>query len=191
MKGEKNMKISFTGHQLKITDDIHNYIHKRAEKIESRFADMQEFNLVLKSERHRYEAEVMVTAPKVLFYAKNNTHELISAFDGAVEKVISQIRKHKERLKDKRHDVPHREVVAQLNPDDSEVPTDIDLAESPVIVPVSDKFAAKPLTLNEAAAELHTSGENLLMFLNSETRQVNLLYQSDDGAYGWVEPSFT
>lgn len=185
------MKVTYSGHHLKITDDLHNYILKRAEKIESRFGEMQEFNVVLKADKHRFEAEVIVTAPRVSFFAKNETHELISALDGAVDKVVSQIRKNKERVKDQRHNAPHREVVAQLNPDASEISDEIDISDPPVIVPASEKFAVKPLTVNEAAAELHTSGESLLMFLNSETRQVNLLYQSDDGAYGWVEPSFT
>ena len=185
------MRITYSGHQLKITDDIHDYILKRAEKIESRFGQMQDFNVILKAEKHRFEAEIIVTAPRVSFYAKNNTHELISAIDGAADKVISQIRKHKERMKDKRHNAPHREVVAQLNPEMPEILADEDSTDTPVIVPVSEKFAVKPLTVSEAAAELHTSGESLLMFLNSETRQVNLLYQSDDGAYGWIEPSFT
>ncbi len=187
------MKITYSGHQLKITDDLHDYILKRAEKIESRFGEMQEFNVYLKAERHRFEAEVKVTAPRVSFFAKNETHELMSALDGAADKVINQIRRYKERIKDKRHNVPHREVVEQLNPDTSEITTDIDTdtTESPVIVPAAEKFAAKPLTVGEAATELHSSGESLLMFLNSETRQVNLLYQSDNGAYGWVEPSFT
>lgn len=184
------MKITYSSHQLKITDDLHDYILKRAEKIESRFGEMQEFNVFLKAEKHRFEAEVKVTAPRVSFYAKNETHELMSALDGAADKVISQIRRYKERVKDRRHNVPHREVVEQLNPDTSEITTDTDTTEEPIIVPAAEKFATKPLTVSEAATELHSSGESLLMFLNSETRQVNLLYQSDNGAYGWVEPSF-
>ena len=184
------MKITYSGQQIKITDDIHDYILKRAEKIESRFGEMQEFNVILKSEKHRFEAEIKVTAPRVSFYAKNETHELITALDGATDKVISQIRRYKERVKDRRHNVPHREVVAQLNPEAADTISDVDSHDDLVIVPAAEKFAVKPLTVSEAATELHTSGETLLMFLNSETRQVNLLYQSDDGAYGWVEPSF-
>ena len=184
------MKITYSGHQLKITDDLHDYILKRAEKIEARFGEIQEFNVLLKAEKHRFEAEVKVTAPRVSFFAKNETHELMSALDAAADKVISQIRRYKERVKDRRHNVPHREVVEQLNPDTTEITTDTDSAEEPIIVPAAEKFAAKPLTVSEAATELHSSGESLLMFLNSETRQVNLLYQSDNGAYGWVEPSF-
>lgn len=185
------MKITYSGQHLKITDDIHDYILKRAEKIESRFGDMQEFNVILKSEKHRFEAEVKVTAPRVSFYAKNETHDLMSALDGAADKVIKQIRRYKERVKDRRHNAPHREVVAQLNPEMLETPVETDTPDAPMIVPASEKFAAKPLTVGEAATELHSSGESLLMFLNSETRQVNLLYQSDNGAFGWVEPSFT
>ena len=185
------MKITYSGQNLKITDDLHDYIIKRAERIESRFSEIQEFNVILKAEKHRFEAEVKVTAPRVSFFANNETHDLMTALDGASDKVIKQIRKYKERVKDKRHDVPHREVVEQLNQDLTDIPVEIDLTDSPVIVPVAEKFAAKPLTVNEAATELHTSGDTLLMFLNSETRQVDLLYQSDNGAYGWVEPSFS
>ena len=185
------MKITYSGHNLKITDDLHDYIIKRAEKIESRFSEMQEFNVVLKTEKHRFEAEVKIIAPRVSFFANNETHDLMSALDGAVDKVIKQIRKYKERVKDKRHDVPHREVVEQLTQEINDIPVELDLTDAPVIVPAAEKFAAKPLTVNEAATELHSSGGTLLMFLNSETRQVNLLYQSDNGAYGWVEPSFT
>lgn len=185
------MKITYSGQHLKITDDIHDYILKRAEKIETRFGDMHEFNVILKSEKHRFEAEVKVTAPRVSFYAKNETHDLMSALDGAIDKVIKQIRRYKERTKDKRHNVPHREVVAQLNPDTTETLMETDSLDAPTIIPASEKFASKPLTVGEAVTELHSSGESLLMFLNSETRQVNLLYQSDNGAFGWVEPSFT
>ena len=185
------MNITYSGHNVKITDDIHRYILKRAQKIEPRFSEMQEFNVILKSEKNRFEAEVKVLAPRASFYAKHKTHKIISALDGALDKVISQIRKHKEKVKDRRHNVPHREVVEKLNPDASEMTVDSDIADPPEIVPASEKFAAKPLTANEAVAELHASGETLLMFLNSDTRQVNLLYRSDDGVYGWVEPSFT
>lgn len=185
------MKVTYSGHNIKITDDLHDYIMKRAEKVESRFSDMQEFNVILRAEKHRFEAEVKIIAPRVSFFANNETHDLMSAFDGASDKVNKQIRKYKERVKDRRQNVPHREVVEKLNQDVTEVSEELDLTDSPVIVPAAEKFAAKPLTVNEAATELHSSGETLLMFLNSETRQVNLLYQSDNGAYGWVEPSFT
>jgi putative sigma-54 modulation protein len=184
------MKVTYSGHNLKITDDIHAYILKRADKIEARFDGMQELNVVLKSEKRRFDAEVIVTAPRVSFYAKSETHEILSALDSAIDKIISQIRRYKDRVKDRRHNAPHREVVERLNPDVLETPLEVDAIDGPVVVSAQDKFASKPLTVAEATIELQASNAEFLLFLNAETRQVNLLYEMAKGKYGWVEPLF-
>ena len=184
------MKVTYSGHNLKITDDIHAYILKRADKIEARFGDMEELNVVLKSEKHRFDAEMIVTAPGISFYAKSETHEVLSALDTVTDKVVTQIRRYKDRVKDHRHNVPHRDVVAQLNPDDVETVSEFDPTDTPIIVATQEEFASKPLTVAEAAIELQASNAAFLLFLNAETRQVNLLYEMVQGTYGWVEPLF-
>ena len=184
------MKVTYSGHNLKITDDIHAYILKRADKIKARFDGMQELNVVLKSEKHRFDAEMIVTAPRVSFYAKSETHEILSALDTVTDKIISQIRRYRDRVKDRRKVAPHREVVARLNPDEVEAPLEIEEIDTPIVVSTQDKFASKPLTLAEATTELQASNSGFLMFLNAETRQVNLLYEMTKGTYGWVEPLF-
>ena len=184
------MKVTYSGHNIKITDDIHEYILKRADKIEARFDSMQELNVVLKSEKHRFDAEMIVTAPRVSFYAKSETHEVLSALDTVTDKILSQIRRYRDRVKDRRNIAPHREVVARLNPDEVETPLEVEDVDDPVVVSTQDKFASKPLTLAEATTELQASNSGLLLFLNAETRQVNLLYEMTKGTYGWVEPLF-
>ena len=185
------MKVTYSGHNLKITDDIHAYILKRADKVEARFKEVQELNVVLKSEKNRFEAELIVTAPRVSFYATSEAHELLSALDTATDKIISQIRRYKDRVKDRRHKTPHREVVAQLNPEKIETGPEIEEGDAPIVIPIQDKFASKPLTLGEATTELQASQSGFLLFLNAETREVNLLYEMAKGTYGWVEPLFT
>ena len=186
------MKVTYSGHNLKITDDLHAHILKRADKIESRFGGMHELNVVLKAEKHRFDAEMIVTAPRVSFYAKNHTDEVVAAIDGAADKIVSQIRRYRDRVKDRRNVAPHREVVARLNPNgEEEMPLEVDVTEeTPAIVATQEKFAAKPLTVTEAATELQASDAAVLLFLNAETRQVNLLYEIAKGTYGWVEPLF-
>ena len=53
-----------------------------------------------------------------------------------------------------------------------------------------EKFAAKPMSVGEAVMQLRTSGDTLLLFLNAQTDQVNVVYEDDNGEYGWVEPQF-
>ena len=184
------MNVTYSGHNVKITDDLHAHILKRADKIESRFGGMHELNVVLKAEKHRFDAEMMVTAPRVTFYAKSHTDEVVSALDSAADKIVSQIRRYRDRVKDRRNIAPHREVVERLNPSDEEAPLEVDATDTPTIVAMQEKFAAKPLTVAEAAIELQASNAAFLLFLNAETRQVNLLYEMAKGTYGWVEPLF-
>jgi putative sigma-54 modulation protein len=184
------MKVMYSGHNLKITDDLHAHILKRADKIEARFGGMHELNVALKAEKHRFDAEMMVTAPRVSFYAKSHTDEVVSALDSAADKIVSQIRRYRDRVKDRRNIAPHREVVARLNPNDEEASLEVDPVDTPAIVAMQEKFASKPLTVAEAAMELQASNTVLLLFLNAETRQVNLLYEMAKGTYGWVEPLF-
>ncbi len=185
------MKVTYSGHNLKITDDLHTHILKRADKIKSRFGGMHELNVVLKAEKHRFDAEMMVTAPRVSFYAKSHTDEVMSALDSAADKIVSQIRRYKDRVKDRRNSVPDREVVAHLNPNGAgEMPLEVDDPNTPVIVATQERFASKPFTVAEAATELQASNAAFLLFLNAETQQVNLLYEMANGTYGWVEPLF-
>ncbi|MBI1929470.1 sigma 54 modulation/S30EA ribosomal C-terminal domain-containing protein, partial [Candidatus Poribacteria bacterium] len=45
-------------------------------------------------------------------------------------------------------------------------------------------------TVEEAAMQLRTAGDSFLLFLNTTTNQINLVYEEDNGEYGWVEPQF-
>ena len=63
------------------------------------------------------------------------------------------------------------------------------LAASPSIIKISGKFASK--TVKDAAMQLRTSGNTLLLFVNADILQVNLRYEMDGGESGWVEPEFT
>ena len=185
------MKVTYSGHNLNITDDIHAYILKRADKIEARFKEIQELAVVLRAEKNRFDAEILVKAPRVPFHASSETHEILAAIDTATDKILTQVRRYQDRLKDRRQEVPHREVVAQLNPEEEATATDVDDSEAPVVLPKQDQFAPKPLTLAEATTDLQASDAAFLLFLNAETRQVNLLYKMSKGTYGWVEPLFS
>ena len=72
--------------------------------------------------------------------------------------------------------------------EDLETLGDLETAE-PQIIKVS-KFAPKPITAQEAVMQITLSGDDFLMFSNSQTNQVNVIYKRKDGNYGWIEPDF-
>ena len=52
-----------------------------------------------------------------------------------------------------------------------------------------EKLVAKPMDPEEAAMQLGISQQDFLVFRNSRSRQINVLYKRKDGNLGLIEPS--
>ena len=188
------MQIHLTSRHLEITDDIQTYIVKRAKKIETIFSPVIDFQVVMEVEKNRYRTEITLATRKATFHAQGETHDVFSSLDDVIDKIETQIRRHKERIKDRRHRLPRREVAVQLSGNGDSTPVESDTDNLPnrsaPHFTAPEKFASKPMSVDEAVMQLQTSGDTLLLFLNAGTNQVNLVYEDDNGEYGWVEPQF-
>lgn len=189
------MQITFTGRHIQISDGVRGFVEKRANKLEGVFNFLDELQVVIEQEKTRYFAELTLLARKAVFHARIETHDVFESLDTALNRIESQVRRHKERMKDRRHRQSHRDVATQLNEDVVTSPGAATSDDSPMasapIVKITDKFASKPLTVEDAAMQLQFSEDSLLLFVNAETSQVNLLYKTNRGEYGWVEPEFS
>ena len=188
------MQIHLTSRHLEITDDIRTYIEKRAKKIEAIFNPIIDFQVVIEVEKNRYHAEITLATRKATFHAQGETHDVFSSLDDVIDKIETQIRRHKERIKDRRQRLSRREVAVQLSSNEEGAQVELDM-DNPSNMPVPyfrdpEKFASKPMSVGETVMQLQTSGDVLLLFLNAQTNQVNLVYEDDNGEYGWVEPQF-
>ena len=188
------MQIHLTSRHLEITDDIRTYIEKRAKKIEAIFNPAIDFQVVMEVEKNRYRTEITLATRKATFHAQGETHDVFSSLDDVIDKIESQIRRHKERIKNRRHRLPRREVAVQLSGNEEDTPVELDTSDSSNMpaphFQAPEKFATKPMSVGEAVMQLRTSGDTLLLFLNAQTNQVNVVYEDDNGEYGWVEPQF-
>ncbi len=188
------MQIHVTSRHFEITDDIRTYIEKRTKKIEAIFNPIIDFQVVMEAEKNRYRAEITLATRKAAFHAQGETHDIFASLDDVMDKIETQIRRHKERIKDRRHRLSQREVAVQLSGNSDDTPVESDINDpSDRLTPhfrAPEKFASKPMSIGEAVMQLRTSGDDLLLFLNSGTNQVNAVYEDDNGEYGWVEPQF-
>lgn len=188
------MQIHITGRHFEVTDDIRAYVEKRANKVEAIFNRIIDLQVVIEMEKSRYLAEITLATRKATFHAEGETHDVFSSLDGVMDKIEKQIRRHKERTKDWRHRLSRRDVAIQLSDDRESATMDLDVGDpsnDPVpFFSAPEKFAPKPMPVEEAIMQLQSSGDSLLLFLNAQTNQVNLVYEEDNGEYGWVEPQF-
>ncbi len=95
------MIITLTGRHVEITDALKAHV---AEKLKRAFADfprIESVRVILNLEKHRHSAEIIVQAPHHLHVeAREETHDMYLSIDGAIEKVLKQMR----RWADKTHE---------------------------------------------------------------------------------------
>lgn len=175
--------ISVTFRHLEATAALRDYAVEKASKIRSYFGEPNEITIVLSSEKHRYTAEIMLKAGRITANASEETDDLYSAVDLAVDKVDRQIKKHKEKLKHHKQVSEPQSVTSRYNILSSKGMGD---NEQPTIIKTESVFA-KPMSLEEAVLQLGLLKNDFLVFINSSTEKVNVLYHRKDGDYGLIE----
>lgn len=184
------MKINITGRHLELDDNIRSYAEKKLHKAETFFDRIIEAHMILSAEKHRRIAEVTLNAKRVKFYAEEETENIYASIDGVMEKIDKQIRKYKEKLKDRKYHsreiAPSEDLEAS---DEDEIEEDTEQTVEPRIIRVN-KFASKPMTAQEAVMQMMLTEDDFLVFSNSQTNMVNVVYRRKDGNFGWIEPNF-
>ena len=189
------MKMMVTGRHIEMDDQTKAYAERKLQKAETYFDHIIEAHIVLSAEKHRRIAEVTLNAKNVTIHANEETDDIYNSIDGVMEKVDAQVKKYKERVKDHKHRIkgaiPELQDVETDLDSDSESDSEDDIKQDKGIQIIKvKKFAPKPMTTQEAVMQIKLLDNNFLVFSNSQTNQVNVVYKRKDGTYGWIEPDF-
>jgi len=183
------MNIIVSGIHLEVTEAIKAHAAKKAEKLAKYFDSIIEVKMNLsvehtKSEGERQIADVIVFANGTTLKAYAVDKNLYTAIDDAVEMLEAQVKKYKERLKNRNHhQKPAKEVVF----------------ESAITHEVVDKAAAvskyklieqKPMSVEEAVLQMNLLKKSFYAFMNMETEELNVVYQTRKGGIGLIEPAW-
>ena len=174
------MELDILFRNIESTDALKNYVEKKVKKFSKILGDNIEVKVTLSTEKFNQIAEVIINVKGILIKGEESSHDMYSAIDLVVDKVERQIKKYREKLKNKKHD--NKENLSFSMKIISGEETD-----TPRIIK-SEKFFIKPLSVEEAVMQLDLLGQEFLVFRNSETDQINVVYKRKDGNYGWIEP---
>ncbi|KOP25753.1 Light-repressed protein A [Hapalosiphon sp. MRB220] len=187
------MKLVIHGKNIEITDAIREYVHQKIEKAVSHFQNItNEVDVHLSVARNprinpKQSAEVTIYANGNVIRAEESSENLYASIDLVADKIARQLRKYKERRHEKKtHAQSTIEGVVQQT-----VITDLigDRApELPEEVVRTKYFAMPPMTVTEALEQLQMVGHDFYMFRNSETGEINVIYERNHGGYGVIQP---
>jgi len=171
------MQIHVTARHFDLDPELKQYVEEKVSHLSHYFDRVDEAHVVLEAEGRRMVASVTVHASRALISSEREDSDIRSAFDSAVDKVERQIRKHKDKLRRRKGGEPVGEFAQVAG---GTAPEQVGI--------VSDELAKRPMTTEQAFRELTDAGVRFLVFWNSDTEKVNVIYRRDDGDFGLVEP---
>jgi len=178
------MDIIVTFRHMEPTDSLKTYAEDKLSKIKKYLDFPIEAHVVLAVEKFRHMADVTLSVNGTRIKGVEETEDMYSAIDQVMDKIEKQVKRYRSKIRNRRTENRKGEE-AQVTEEAEEV---IDLSfEGPSIE--VEKMVAKPIDLEEATMQLELSQHDFLVFRNSRSMEINVIYKRKDGNLGLIEPS--
>jgi len=103
--GEKQVVIDITGRHVELTDDLRAYTEEKAGRLTRFYDRIHEIEVVFDHEAETFTAGMIVRADrKHTFVAQDAGPDTFALVDQVVDKLERQLRRHKERSRNHKHD---------------------------------------------------------------------------------------
>ena len=167
---------------------IKAYAQAKLEKLARHFNHILEARMELGTEKNKSLENMKVAELTVhvtgrtgnILKAVQSAGHMNEAVDLVIDKMVRQIREHKEKLKDHRKAKPAA-VAAQIPT------TSATTAVRPNGVARVKRFKMRPMSEEQARDQMEGLGHAFFLFLNEDSQELNLLYRRHDGSLGLVE----
>jgi putative sigma-54 modulation protein len=175
------MQTSVTFKNLDPSDHLRDYVSDKLNRFDKYLYNPAEASVVLSVEKFRHIAEVNIIGDRLSINGKEETEDMYSAIDMVLDKLEKQIKRNKQKIRDRRQGKGKAKAAEPaLN-----VPAD-EYAEQRVML---KNIEYKPMDVDEAIMQLNLVDDSFLVFTNSRSDRVNVLYRRKDGNIGLIQPN--
>lgn len=176
------MQTSVTFKNLDSSDNLRSYVSDKLDRFDKYLYNPAEASVVLSVEKFRHIAEININGDRLNINGKEETEDMYSAIDMVLDKLESQIKKNKEKIRERRTGAKFRD---RANVSTETFPWEDDQERQVKIKHIE----YKPMDIDEAVMQMDLVDDNFLVFTNSRTDHINVLYRRKDGHYGLIQPS--
>jgi ribosomal subunit interface protein len=196
------MQITVSGKQVELSDALRTRVAQQLDTIAGKYFD------------HALEAQVTFSRARSFFTCDINVHagrgltlrgegeaaDANSAFDDAAEHIAKRLRRYRRRVNEHARDVTQRErpqagrqyVLRQDDeteggPERAEGAASGGPGYATVIAEQPADIAS--LTVGDAVMRMDLADQQVMMFRNSATGVLNVVYRRTDGHIGWIDPA--
>ena len=176
------MQTSVTFKNIDPSDHLKSYVGDKLDRFDKFLDNPAEANVVLAVEKFRHIAEINISGDRLSIIGKEETVDMYSAIDMVLDKLEKQIKKNKQKIRERRSVAKNRN---RSMPD-----VEIDLPEEDTERQIKIRnIEYKPMDVEEAVLQMDLIEDNFLVFSNARSDQINVLYRRRDGHFGLIQPN--
>jgi putative sigma-54 modulation protein len=185
-----NIPVRIDGRHVPVTAAIVSYVEEKVGHLHLDYPRIMDAHVVLDVQKYRHSCEIILhCANHLSIEANDETGDLYAAIDGAIAKLSQRMRKFKGRMM--RSHRPRSGAIGHFHEEILELPEAFaDAEESQPTVIRTERYAVKPMHVDEAVLQMEMSQRQFVVFLNAKSEKINILHRRKDGGYGLMEPAF-
>ena len=172
------MQVLVTFRHMEATEALRQYAEHKVARVHKLMRRPIEAHVVLSVSKRRHIAEITLGGEHLHVNATEETGDLYSAIDLAMDKIERQIQKHVTKRKAHKHPVPAAAPAAAAAPGRRAAAARV----------TTERVAVEPMTVGDAVRRLSRDSGAFFLFQNEATDTVNVIYRRKDGSYGLIEP---
>jgi len=179
------MQLSVTFRHMEPSDALKEYAQEKISRVKKYLDSPVEAHVVMSVEKFRHTADVTITSDGFKINGQEETGDMYSAIDMVVDKLERQVKRLRQKNKNRKPKNRTRGKEVEAAPADSETVAETDVPDQTIHI---RQVFVKPMDLDEAVMQLEISLEHFLVFTDAATEKINVLYRRDDGDYDLIEP---
>ncbi|HHP7233321.1 MAG TPA: ribosome hibernation-promoting factor, HPF/YfiA family [Desulfobacterales bacterium] len=174
------MQTSVTFKNLDPSDHLKAYVSEKLDRFDRLLDNPAEANVVLSVEKFRHIAEINIVGDRLNIIGREEINDMYSAIDMVLDKLEKQIKKNKQKSRDRRTETNIKEISERA----AMAAVEEDITPQIHVQPIE----YKPMDVEEAVMQMELVNDSFLVFTDAKTEKVNVLYRRRDGHFGLIQP---
>lgn len=176
------MKYEYTGRHIEVTPALRSHVENHFGKIKHLFdGNVTKTHVIIEVEKGRNRSEIIVNMRDRVLTANSTVSDMYQSLTQTIDKLEKQALKLKNKVKDKHQKA---QKVSAISPAEEEVKPP---SKSPRIINVR-RYEVKPMTAEEAVMKIGQDENQFVVFRDSESQKISVIYKRKDGNFGLIQP---
>src|ERR1044072_8429691 len=183
------MEFEYTGRHVDVTPALRAHVEEHFGKIDHLFprSTTARAHVIIDVVKNRHIAEILLHWREHTLTAKDTNADMYQALTRCIDKIEKQPLKHKKKIIERKQAAVPLSAVAS-NETGTAAPGNPEPERRTGRIIAARRYRVKPMTADEAVLSLAEDVDQFVVFRDSDTDRLSVLYKRKDGNYELIQP---